>query len=128
MWPVVATWLTPVWDPFDSECEFPSLERSDGVYVWGDIHAHLVKAYRIRLPNEFIEHVEQQILIDRQSKSEDKQIFSKSYEEALHRYLTIKNGFYKDIDVYSSTEPDDFLIDFTKIFANHDAEVSPEGG
>jgi len=54
---VIDQWLSNIRDPMTNQLSIPSKTWSDGVYVWDSSHIEYVKKYRVRLPEEFVEHV-----------------------------------------------------------------------
>jgi len=58
---VIDEWLSNVRDVLTNKPVIPSKTYSDGVYVWDASHIHYVKAYRARLPRDFVTHVKKQI-------------------------------------------------------------------
>ncbi len=55
---VLAEFVSPTADPFNPEHPVRNIIYSDGTYVWDSIVLHWIEKYRVRLPNEFLEHVE----------------------------------------------------------------------
>ncbi len=55
--PIIVAWMGTIKDPMNPNKQIGTTEYSDGVYIWEDIHIHLVKNYRVDPPREFIEHV-----------------------------------------------------------------------
>lgn len=55
---VLIEFISPTPDPFNPEDLVRNVIYSDGDYVWDGIIMHWIEKYRVRLPNEFLEHVE----------------------------------------------------------------------
>lgn len=55
---VLIEFISPTPDPYNPEVLVRNVIYSDGYYVWDGIVLHWVENYRVRLPNEFLEHVE----------------------------------------------------------------------
>lgn len=45
----------------------PSLKRSDGLWSWPDSLSHLVDAHAVRIPNDFVVHIQDHLDKDRRS-------------------------------------------------------------
>ena len=55
--PILMEWVSTREDPLNSKAECISSSRTDGVYVWEDLHTYLVETYALGLPQDFIDHV-----------------------------------------------------------------------
>lgn len=55
---IVFAWMGMVNDPFDRSTKIYTSDYSDGEFVWRDMHIHLVRKYRMDLPNEFKSHID----------------------------------------------------------------------
>ena len=114
--PVVAAWLSPSPDPLNHQAMVSIMERGDGKYVWSDMHAHLVKNYHMKLPENFLSHVQNRINAGFVFTSKDEHTFRKNYNATWQRYKTMENGKFSDVSVYSLIERTDLIVDFDKIF------------
>ncbi len=50
--------VSPTTDPYNESDWIGLATYSDGVYAWDSITVHWVRKYRVRLPDEFLKHVE----------------------------------------------------------------------
>jgi hypothetical protein len=55
---IVFAWMGMVKDPLDHNEKIYTSDYSDGEFVWRDMHIHLVRKYRIDLPDEFKSHID----------------------------------------------------------------------
>lgn len=55
---VLAEFISPTADPFNPEHPVRNILYSDGTYAWDGIVLHWIERYRVRLPKDFLEHVE----------------------------------------------------------------------
>lgn len=57
--------VSPTTDPYNSNDMIPNIIMSDGVYVWDGVIINWIKKYRIRLPEDFLVHLEKMKYIPR---------------------------------------------------------------
>ncbi|STZ74842.1 Uncharacterised protein [Moraxella lacunata] len=55
------TFVTPMSDPYNNNDKYPYTIYTDNVYIWDSVIINWIRKYRIRLPDDFIHHVERQI-------------------------------------------------------------------
>ena len=54
---LLLNFVSPTTDPYDQETSLPLGIYTDGIYVWDTIIIHWVKCYKVRLPDDFLNHV-----------------------------------------------------------------------
>ena len=55
---LVLEFVSPTTDPYNGSDSIRYVIYSDGVYAWDGVIVHWVRKYRVRLPDDFLKHVE----------------------------------------------------------------------
>jgi hypothetical protein len=55
---LIDDWLSSVPDPINMSVKIPNRSWTDGVYYWDEMLIHFVSCYRVRLPDDFILHIQ----------------------------------------------------------------------
>ncbi len=91
---VIDEWLSNIKDPISGRLEIPSRTWSDGGYVWDSSHIHYVKRYRVRLPDEFVEHVKNRVKMKFDAKILNKAELHAEFEGILGKLVAGDESFY----------------------------------
>ena len=54
---LLLNFVSPTTDPYDQKTSLSLGIYTDGVYVWDTIIMHWVKCYKVRLPDDFLNHI-----------------------------------------------------------------------
>ena len=96
---VIDEWLSNIRDPISGRLDIPSKTWCDGQYVWNSSHIHYVKKYRVRLPDEFVEHVKSRVKMKFDAKSLSKAELHAEFEEILSKLAAGDESFYATYEV-----------------------------
>lgn len=84
---IINEWLSNIKDPVSGRLEIPSKTWSDGQFAWDSSHIHYVKRYRVRLPDAFVEHVNNQLSQKFDTKTLNKAELREKFEQTLSRII-----------------------------------------
>lgn len=118
-WPIFSEWLSPIRDPLNSKIKIPNSERSDGVYVWNEMHCHLVKTYHIGLPIGFLEHVNDQMVNNVKPTKESLGEIQKWYDEEMSRIQSKLGGRSLLRYALEHSKKEELVIDFDRLLEEH---------
>ena len=82
---VLIEFVSPTADPFNPEAFVRNVIYSDGDYVWDGIVLHWIEKYRVRLPNEFLEHVE--LRCGQDIADIDQEVLLEEVKHAVHVFV-----------------------------------------
>lgn len=67
---LLLNFVSPTTDPYDQKTSLPLEIYTDGIYVWDTIIMHWVRCYKVRLPDDFLNHVlSSEVFLDNSNKS-----------------------------------------------------------
>ena len=91
---VIDEWLSNIEDPVSGQFTIPSRTWSDGEYVWDSSHIHYVKNYRVRLPGEFLDHINSRIEERFDVRTLDKTALRAEFEVILDKLNKGDESYY----------------------------------
>ena len=111
---IITEWLSPVRDPLNKEIWVNNTQYSDGVYFWSELHSHVIKTYRISLPEEFKAHVNKQIASGQDFSNLDSKILLEKEKMIFDELIKGQDEGY---NIWAEGEPESLILDFDKILA-----------
>ena len=67
---LLLSFVSPTTDPYDQKTSLPLEIYTDGIYVWDTIIMHWVRCYKVRLPDDFLNHIlSSEVFLDNSNKS-----------------------------------------------------------
>lgn len=84
---VVMQFLSNLRDPITGRFSIPANTWSDGAYIWASNHSHYVKDYRVRLPEDFVDHVRKRVETGFDVKTLNKDTLRPEVESILEKLI-----------------------------------------